>query len=314
MEEKLLDWEDNVEHLSFYKHMIAGSCAGLVEHSIAFPFDTLRTFAQAETTHVVSISETMQLVRNVGFRSMWKGVTTVLYGCVPAHAAYFSVYELSRKNFQIQSNSNFYLFSTAATGVLATFSHDCLMTPMDGKCYLVVKQRIQLDRTLTPMQMLRHILKTEGAIGLYRSLPITMLMNVPQAALFMTFYENLKSVLFRDGKISIAGYFSCAGVAGALSAGITTPMDVVKTRMQTQGLVSSVFSKECKETNCRPVQADKCPSPRYCSVIGTAKLIWKENGALAFYRGLVPRMMMFLPGAAVSWSVYEHVKTLLAAS
>ena len=133
MEELLLDWEDNTENLPFYKHMLAGSCAGLVEHSIAFPFDTLRTFAQAESTKIVSLRETSRFIRTVGFLPLWKGVTSVLYGCVPAHAVYFSIYEISSKTLKIESNSSLYLFSTSVTGILATACHDCIITPMDGK-------------------------------------------------------------------------------------------------------------------------------------------------------------------------------------
>ena len=82
--------------------------------------------------------------------------------------------------------------------------------------------------------MLFHITKNEGVISLYRSLPITLVMNIPQAALFMTLYENFKSYYYSDGNVTMSGYFSCAGIAGAISSGITTPLDVVKTRLQTQ--------------------------------------------------------------------------------
>lgn len=132
MEEKVLDWEDNVENLPFYKHMLAGSCAGLAEHSIGFPFDTLRTYAQAESTALVSFKDTVKFIRKTGFFSLYKGVSTVFYGCIPAHAAYFSIYEVSRDLFKIESNSNLYFFSTSLTGIMATACHDCIMTPMDG--------------------------------------------------------------------------------------------------------------------------------------------------------------------------------------
>jgi len=52
-------------------------------------------------------------------------------GAVPAHACYFSIYELSKRNFGIHSNSDFYFLSTLATGALAVTAHDLIMTPMD---------------------------------------------------------------------------------------------------------------------------------------------------------------------------------------
>lgn len=144
-------------------------------------------------------------------------------------------------------------------------------------------------------------------------------MNIPQAALFMTIYENLKSHIFHDGNVSIFGYFTCAGFAGAFSAGITTPMDVIKTRMQTQNEKSLLFDHTngflkysgCQKPECQEEQKT-CVKPRYCTIRGTVKVILEENGWSAFYRGFIPRMMFVLPGAAVSWSTYEHIKTLLA--
>ena len=168
---------------------------------------------------------------------------------------------------------------------------------------------------------MKQIIRTEGAIGLFRSLPITLIMNVPQAALFMTIYENLKSQLFHDREVSITGYFGCAGLAGAISSGITTPMDVIKTRLQTQSEKSSLISKEktqellkhsgCSKPECLAQEDKACVKPRYCTIRGTVRLILKEEGIMAFYRGLIPRMMFVLPGAAVSWTTYEYIKTLL---
>jgi solute carrier family 25 iron transporter 28/37 len=151
--------------------------------------------------------------------------------------------------------------------------------------------------------MLRHLIRTEGASSLYRSLPITIAMNVPQSALFMTFYENLKSFLFPDGKVSMAGYFTCAGIAGSVSAGLTTPFDVIKTRLQTQHEESKLVMKE------KTVETQG--QAKYLGIRSTFKHIWQTEGLKGFYRGLVPRMMIFLPGAAISWSSYEYIKRLL---
>ncbi|CAG9325765.1 unnamed protein product [Blepharisma stoltei] len=302
MEEELLDWEENTHNLLFWKHMICGSCAGVVEHSISFPFDTIKTFAQAESTKMITFSDTAKLVRKEGILRMWHGVSTVICGCVPAHAAYFSIYEFSKSHFDIQSNSQYYLWSTAITGALASTSHDIILNPMD-----VVKQRVQLNRIKGPFKMMLEIIKTEGFFSLYRSLLITILMNWPNAALFMTFYENLKSHFFSDGKVTMLGYFSCAGISSALAAGLTTPLDVIKTRLQTQNEESPLY----KNKGFGMDKKDK-RKLRYKSIYDTAKLIYLEDGALGFVKGIVPRMLFFLPGAAVSWSVYEYTKRLIS--
>lgn len=56
----------------------------------------------------------------------------VASGTMPAHAAYFSVYEIAKKKFGIDDdNLHPYLFGL--TGCLATFFHDLILTPLDGK-------------------------------------------------------------------------------------------------------------------------------------------------------------------------------------
>jgi len=51
-------------------------------------------------------------------------------GCIPAHAAYFSVYEYLKNKFGINDDKiHPYLFGL--TGAIATFSHDAIMTPLD---------------------------------------------------------------------------------------------------------------------------------------------------------------------------------------
>jgi hypothetical protein len=123
-------------------------------------------------------------------------------------------------------------------------------------------------------------------------------MNIPFAGLFVTFNENLKSKLLSPEDYSVAAYFACAAVSGSLAAVITTPFDVVKTRMQTQHEPSSL-SKETKV----PVL-----STVYYTLRGTIGHIWAEEGLRGFAAGALPRMLYFLPGAAVSWTTYEHVK------
>lgn len=126
---------------------------------------------------------------------------------------------------------------------------------------------------------------------------------MPQAMLFMTFYENLKSQIFGTSNITTTGYFCCAGISAALAAGLTTPMDVIKTRLQTQRETCPIYNKK--------LQSYDMKNPRYASVKNAISLIYLEDGIYGFIRGMAPRMMFVLPGAAVSWSVYEHVKSLL---
>ncbi|KAJ9058415.1 hypothetical protein DSO57_1012443 [Entomophthora muscae] len=86
-------------------------------------------------------------------------------------------------------------------------------------------------------------------------------------------------------KNSIAG----AG-AGLVAAIVTCPLDVVKTRLQNQGL-------------SLPTTA-KYPGTRACLV-----KIWSEEGLRGLYRGLGPTICGYLPTWAIYFTAYEAFKS-----
>lgn len=52
---------------------------------------------------------------------------------------------------------------------------------------------------------------------------------------------------------------------------------------------------------------------KYTGIIQCVKLIWKEEGMVALYGGLVPHMLRVVPSAAIMFGVYEYTLTLLGA-
>lgn len=76
-----------------------------------------------------------------------------------------------------------------------------------------------------------------------------------------------------------------AGVlAGSVAAGLTTPFDVIKTTMQAERSVSI---------------------PAYTSMMQCARHIYFEEGALAFWKGMGPRMARSAPQFGVTLLAYE---------
>lgn len=164
-----------------------------------------------------------------GFKRLWRGVQAMFLGCIPAHALYFSSYEIIKsmctdsKGGGMTTTTNDHhhhqgggggqdenthvghdtLSPTQAmlAGTVATLLHDFVMTPMD-----TMKQRLQLGH----YDGLRHsfisIVKGdvaagvpgEGWGGLYRSFPVTVMTNVPYGMIMMTTNEWLRGAL-EDG-------------------------------------------------------------------------------------------------------------------
>ncbi|KAF2490720.1 mitochondrial folate transporter-like protein/carrier [Lophium mytilinum] len=95
---------------------------------------------------------------------------------------------------------------------------------------------------------------------------------------------------------SINGF--CGASAGVASGIVTCPLDVIKTRLQAQGSFRP-------RSNVRQTRAI------YNGLLGTARVIWKEDGVRGMYRGLGPMLLGYLPTWAVYMSVYDASKDYL---
>lgn len=328
----LEDWQEwNPSKLSFVGHMIAGSFAGLAEHVSIFPLDTLKTNIQCEkcgsSSPFKTLSCAQRIVKNDGILRLWRGVGAMFLGCIPAHAAYFSLFETMKTGLGADKEGHFPL-EAALCGAAATFAHDFIMTPFD-----VVKQRLQLGYHKNLLDCARSILFREGPKALYLSFPTTVVMNLPYGCIMVSTNESVRKVLNPSGGYSMQTSMLAGCISGAVASLVTTPLDVVKTRLQTQNLVSRSVSSS---TISRPQNAlntfatpklyprymvsvtspEKIPfegsmhgTPRYSTMRQTIRRIIAEEGYLAFWKGALPRMMVHAPSVAVSWTAYELAKS-----
>lgn len=287
--------EANFHHdgLRFWQFMVAGSLAGSVEHMAMFPVDTLKTRMQAAlgpglahppatVRHLLS-----SLLRAEGPAGLYRGIWAMGLGAGPAHAVYFSVYELAKKLLLADGRSH-PAAAHAAAGVGATVASDAVITPMD-----VVKQRLQLKGSPYKgvADCVRRVAVEEGASAFYASYRTTVFMNAPFTAVHFAAYEAAKRGLLEgEDEERLAVHATAGAAAGALAAVVTTPLDVVKTRLQCQGV---------------------CGCDRYSSSsIGhVAEAIVKKDGYRGLTKGWVPRMMFHAPAAAICWSTYEAAKS-----
>lgn len=90
----------------------------------------------------------------------------------------------------------------------------------------------------------------------------------------------------------------CGAGAGFASGIVTCPLDVIKTKLQAQGGFAARLSKN-----------PYAKSPHvYKGVIGTGRVIWREEGLRGMYRGLGPMLLGYLPTWAVYLTVYENTR------
>jgi solute carrier family 25 iron transporter 28/37 len=269
LEEEDLEWEEwNPDKISFHSHMIAGSLAGLAEHVCLFPIDTIKTHIQCQKCGAVTPSQTwlsaVRMIQGEGVFRLWRGVSAMFAGCIPAHALYFSVFEAAKKAYGAD-NVGHNPVAAAMTGATAAFSHDLIMTPFD-----TIKQRMQLGYHKNIFHCIREVSRVEGIRSFYLSLPTTLAMNLPHGGIVIAVNESMRKMFLgrnSDPKapLSVTASLISGSVAGGVSAFITTPMDVIKTRLQTQHLapcseqqiVKMVAKKQQHQQNVSPNSISK---------------------------------------------------------
>lgn len=86
----------------------------------------------------------------------------------------------------------------------------------------------------------------------------------------------------------------CGASAGVASGIVTCPLDVIKTKLQAQGGFA--------QRGGPAVEAKAA----YRGMLGTGKMILREDGLRGLYQGLGPMLLGYLPTWAVYLAVYDR--------
>nr|XP_023408339.1 solute carrier family 25 member 48 [Loxodonta africana] len=136
-----------------------------------------------------------------------------------------------------------------------------------------------------PVHCMATIVRSEGLPGLYRGASAMLLRDVPGYCLYFIPYVFLNEWITPE---ACAGPSPCAvwlagGMAGAISWGTATPMDVVKSRLQADGVY---FSK-------------------YKGVLDCISQSYREEGLKVFFRGITVNAVRGFPMSAAMFLGYE---------
>lgn len=142
----------------------------------------------------------------------------------------------------------------------------------------------------------------EGKTAPYRGVTMGLVGMFPYSALDMFTFEFLKGEYVRyaakrDGVHEedfhpgalMTGFMG--GFSGAFGATAVYPLNVLRTRLQTQG------------TTMHPA--------RYTGIVDVARRTWQNEGLRGLYKGLTPNLMKVGPALSITWIVYEKVKIIM---
>lgn len=291
---------EGLQNASVGVNMLAGALAGISEHVVMYPVDSIKTRMQVVTTPAMTnfntgvttevyktMTSTFRAVSTTeGTKRLWKGVSSVFMGAGPAHAVYFGTYEMTKEAFGGNQQGQ-QILATGAAGSMATIASDALMNPFD-----VIKQRMQIQGSehKTALSAARAVYRAEGLRAFYISYPTTLTMSIPFTAVQFSTYEELKRLANPVDAYSPVTHVVCGGISGAFGAAVTTPLDVCKTLLQTKGTSTNPEIRNCR------------------GMLDACSLIYRNMGLMGFTRGIVPRVLTFMPSNALCWLSYEFFK------
>jgi solute carrier family 25 S-adenosylmethionine transporter 26 len=274
---------DGEPSLSFPGAAVCGGLSGMVTDLVFFPIDTVKTRLQARRA-----SPGAPPPPPVSLRAVYRGLLSAMVGSSPAAATFWMTYETSKSVFRpFAQGYGADSAGVAAAAALAEVAAVAVRNPFE-----LVKQQMQAGAAGSTVETVRAILSTSGVGGLYAGVGATVLRDIPFNVIQFGLYEGLKSALVaeRGGRELVLWENGGLGMfAGGVAAAATTPLDVVKTRLMTQGLGGG-------------------HAPAYTSVVDVFTRVVREEGAGALLAGLRPRVIWISFGGAVFIGSFEELK------
>lgn len=285
--------------------LLASAVSGCVSHIFVHPLDTIRSRLMVSTSSSTTcVNVAKDLLRSDGLRGLYRGFGVSLVMQAPAVATFLTTYDLTKSRIlettSLPGTSPIvHLVSGLAAETISSF----FWVPME-----VVKQRAQVRRgainASTSTTVVRDLLTHEGPRALFKGFGLTIATYGPYSMLYFTIYERMKiyAKQWTNGnetkdKLPLTFIAGSAVPASAIAAICTTPLDVIKTRLQTQGDAS--FKVDPKYSRFRPYQG----------TLHAIRSLGVQEGVNGFFRGVSARVLWIVPSTAITMVVFEYLKS-----
>jgi len=264
---------------------MASICAGSATH----PIELVKTRVQIKSTRVYSsfLKNFGVVYEHEGLKGLYKGLTascmregsysTLRLGLYEPFKALLG--ETDSKSTPIWKK----FVAAAASGALGSL----IANPTD----LLKIRMMAWEHEPHPLRWhIKEIFNHSGLLGFYRGVSATVVRATLLNSTKLATYDHIKHTLLNlqlleDGMFC---HFVSSVLAGICMAVVTSPMDLIKTRIMNQ----------------------KPEHKHYHGIVNCAVKIFKEEGITAFYKGFTPQWMRFGPFTVVQLVVWEWLRRL----
>ncbi|KAL3451682.1 mitochondrial carrier domain-containing protein [Aspergillus insuetus] len=316
------DLEEEEPRPPYLHAMLAGGTGGTCGDMLMHSLDTVKTRQQGDPhfppRYTSMTSSYATIYRQEGIlRGLYGGVTPALLGSFPGTLIFFGVYEFTkRKMLDAGINANVAYLSG---GFFADLAASIVYVPSE-----VLKTRLQLQGRFnnpyfksgynyrSTTDAFRTIVRQEGFSALFYGYKATIFRDLPFSALQFAFYEQEQRIAKEwvgSREIGLGLEVFTAATAGGMAGVITCPMDVVKTRIQTQQNPEPTQtappkpqmdqkSKTGVRTQSRAISTTApvaSPAPPgqipldTSSFFKSLRIIYQTEGVAGWFRGVGPR-------------------------
>ena len=253
--------------------------AGLTVDVSLFPLDTIKTRLQSAEGLMCS---------GRPLRGLYSGLGAAAAGSVPTAALFFVTYDGLARRAAEQLPGRWLPAAQAAAAAAGETVACIVRVPVE-----VVKQRRQARPDISARRILSTTLAEEGVAGLYRGFSTTVLREVPFAILQLPLWEAMKVAWSARRGRPVESWQAglCGGMAGGLSAALTTPLDVAKTRI---------------------MLADRHSQLASGGIVTALRTIHRQNGVSGLFAGVVPRVIWISLGGSVFFGSYSVVMQVIS--
>ncbi|KAH0458196.1 hypothetical protein IEQ34_013511 [Dendrobium chrysotoxum] len=311
-------------------HACAGASAGIIAATFVCPLDVIKTrlqvhglpnLAPSAAGGGVIVSSLKQIIKDEGFRGLYRGLSPTILALFPNWAVYFTVYNLLKDVLHSNGSNSTNELSIGANIVAASGAGAA--TAVVTNPLWVVKTRLQTQAMRPGVVPYRGIFSAltrisceEGIRGLYRRVLLhhsvfeiifhlyivnsgllPALAGVSHVAIQFPTYEKIKAYLAEKDnttidKLSAGNLAIASSISKAVASTLTYPHEVVRSRLQEQG------------------QVRQTPKS-YKGVIDCTRKVFHKEGLAGFYRGYATNLLRTTPAAAITFTSYEMIHRFL---
>lgn len=270
------------------KAIVAGGVSGAIEICCTYPLEFTKTVAQLDKGGGGAMGVIRQTMKTSGPAGFYRGLSSMVYFATPKAAIRFSAFEQASNALRDQHTGKpmFGAATSFIAGLIAgTMEAIVVTTPQETIKIKLIDDafRQEVPRFNGFFHGVSTIIKEEGFAGVYAGLaPTIVKVATAQGTRFGVFHYIPPE--YRKGALG-------AAASGAFAGGVSVLMfqfiDVIKSRMQ--GLDAA----------------------KYTSSLHCLRELIQNEGVLALYKGVGPRLSRVCCEVAITMSLYGEVVKML---